>query len=119
MAEHRDDPPLNPNGDSELAVLMRDMFDDLERVKSQIVDGDSVTFTIDHQKILTAHATQPEKAASAEYEAYANHYLNIINSIKEAGPDDVMPLYNDLVNGCVSCHKAMCPGPLVRIRKLL
>lgn len=110
--------PVNPNGDSELALLMRDMFDDVERMKRQIAEGKPVSSSIDHEKILTAHATQPEKAASAEYKAFAVQYLSIIEALKDAGPDKAESLYSSLVTGCMSCHQAMCPGPIVKIRKL-
>ena len=37
-------PPIqpNPNGDSELALLMREMFDDGMRMKEQIEKGDKL-----------------------------------------------------------------------------
>lgn len=107
-----------PEWDSELALLMRAMADDLEKVKAQIEAGDSVFLSLDHEKILTAHATEPEKAASAEFQAYANHYLETLEVLKIAGPEDFVSIYSNLVDGCASCHQAMCPGPLVRIRKL-
>ncbi len=33
---------LNPNGDSELALLMRAMFDEAEQIKNQIINGEKV-----------------------------------------------------------------------------
>ena len=110
---------INPNGDSELALLMRDMYDDLERVKSQIAEGKAIESLPEHQRILTAHATEPEKAASPEYKAFATIYLQYVEALQKAEPKDVEKAYGNLINGCMSCHQALCPGPIVKIKKLL
>ena len=62
--------PINPNGDSELALLMREIFADVERIKEQVQNGETVTVEVDHKKILSAHATEPAKAASGESHAF-------------------------------------------------
>lgn len=110
--------PLNPNGDSELALLMRAMFDEAGQIKRQIANGEPVRFNLDHEEILTAHATEPEKAASAEYQAFADVYLQTIEALQTANPAQVKTLYDSMVENCMSCHKALCPGPMVRIKKL-
>lgn len=110
--------PLNPNGDSELALLMRAMFEEAEQIKQQIAKGEPITLSVDHEKILTAHATQPEKAASAKYQAFAKSYLQIIESLQSSSPAQSATLFDNVVNNCMSCHKALCPGPMVRIKKL-
>ena len=110
--------PLNPNGDSELALLMRAMYDEAEQIKQQIANGDSITLSLNHEKILTAHATEPQKAASAEYKAFAKTYLQAVKSLTEASSSQRINFYNNLVANCMTCHKALCPGPIVRIKKL-
>jgi cytochrome c556 len=110
--------PLNPNGDSELALLMRAMFDEAQRIKQQIANNEPVTLTLDHEKILTAHATEPAKAASEEYKAFAAAYLQNIKTLETANADQVAAVYDGLVANCMTCHKALCPGPMVRIKKL-
>ena len=109
---------INPNGDSELALLMRDMYDEAENIKKQIANGEVVTVSLDHQKILTAHATEPEKAASEEYKAFANMYLNSLKSLEEANETQLASRYDNLVANCMACHKTLCPGPVVKIKKL-
>lgn len=108
----------NPNGDSELALLMRSMFEEALYVKQQIENGQPVKITVDHEKILTAHATEPEKAASPEYKAFAQTYLMTIENLKKAAPEDLPDLYDNLVASCSTCHQDLCPGPLVRIDQL-
>lgn len=110
--------PLNPNGDSELALLMRAMFDEAQQIKEQIANGKPVSLSLDHEKILTAHATEPEKAASEEFQAFATLYLKTIENLQKASPEKAIKLYDNMVDNCMSCHKALCPGPIVRIKKL-
>lgn len=109
---------VNPNGDSELAILMREMFDEAKSIKQQIANGKPVELSIDHEKMLTAHATEPEKAASAQYKMFADLYLQSIKNLESAKTNEVDSLYNTMVVSCLNCHKALCPGPLVKIKKL-
>ena len=111
--------PLNPNGDSELALLMRAMYDEAAQIKEDLAKGQNVSISLDHEKILTADATEPEKAASEEYKAFAYSYLQTVRDIREAEKGQQSHSFDNLVANCVSCHKAMCPGPLVKINKLL
>lgn len=117
-SENQVQQPINPNGDSELALLMRDMFDEAQLIKEQIAKGEPIEIKLDHEKILTAHATEPEKAASPEYKAFADLYLKSIKNLQSAETDKLSSKYNNMVVNCMSCHKAMCPGPIVKIKKL-
>jgi hypothetical protein len=109
---------LNPNGDSELALLMRDMFAEAKRIKKQVENGEEVTVKVDHKKILSAHATEPAKAASAEYKTWGAAYLAGIETLKNSTPETAEAAYTSLVNSCMNCHQALCPGPVVKIKKL-
>ncbi|MCB0548882.1 MAG: hypothetical protein KDD19_14980 [Phaeodactylibacter sp.] len=113
-----DPPPLNPNGDSELALLMRAMFDDALLMKQQIEQGNVPKPGLDYQKILTAEATEPDKAASNDYKVHALSYLQTIKALQEADAPQAASLYKNMVNSCMGCHQALCPGPTVRIKKL-
>jgi CRISPR/Cas system CSM-associated protein Csm2 small subunit len=110
--------PLNPNGDSELALLMRGMYEEAERIKKQVKQGEEVTVELDHMKILSAHATEPEKAASAEFKGFAKLYLARLEELKTADGEAKEVVYKSLVESCMSCHQVLCPGPMVRIKKL-
>jgi len=109
---------LNPNGDSELAVLMRQMFEEAEKVKEQIKKGEEPKIELDHAKILSAHATEPEKVATQEFKDFAKMYLANIEQLKKANKDNVEMVFESLVQSCMSCHAELCPGPMVRIKKL-
>jgi hypothetical protein len=109
---------LNPNGDSELALLMRAMFDDAAQMKAAIERGEQPKPSIDHTKLLTASATEPEKAASPEYHSWAQAYLQMIEALQNGETALAPQLYESMVDNCMGCHTALCPGPKVRIRKL-
>lgn len=109
----------NPNGDSELALLMRDMFDEGMRVKTDVASGKRPLPNWDADAIFTAHATQPEKAASPEFKAYAQSFLEAAKAMEDASPEAYRESYQSMVKTCVACHQEVCPGPIVKINKML
>ena len=111
--------PLNPNGDSELALLMRQMYDDGMLAKQDIIDGKKISIVIDHAKMLTAKATEPEKAGSNLYKAFASSYLELAEQLNDPNNPNRVETYSNLINTCTACHKEMCPGPLVKIKKMV
>jgi hypothetical protein len=113
-----EEPPLNPNGDTELALLMRAMFDEGMDIKADIESGKHPEINLEHEKILTAEATQPEEAASPEFKSLANKYLFAVRQLGAKNNMDAGKKYDDRVQACMDCHRSMCPGPLERIKKL-
>jgi len=110
--------PLNPNGDSELALLMRDMFDDGLQVKEAVLAGQAPDVRCDYAAIHTAAATEPEKKALPAYDAFARSYEAAIEALENAPPAARAEAYQHMVNSCVQCHQELCPGPIRRINKL-
>ncbi len=110
--------PLNPNGDSELALLMREMYEEGMLMKAGLDDGQRLKGNIDYEKILTAAATEPEKAASADYKAFAATYLDAVNKLNASDYPEYDHAYVRMVDACEDCHRALCPGPLVKIEKM-
>lgn len=110
--------PLNPNGDSELAILMREMYEDGLKMKKQLQFGGKPSPSIDHSKMLTAEPTEPEKVASEEYIGYTSSYLNVISSMRSVENVNAAKLFTEMVDLCKSCHQSLCPGPIVKIEKL-
>ncbi len=110
--------PINPNGDSELALLMRDMHEDGLKAKEKIKNGELPELLLDFEKIHTAQATEPEKAASPTYQVHALSYLQAVEALKNADKNNMEQSYTNMVDACMSCHKALCPGPMVKIKKM-
>ena len=109
---------FNPNGDSELALLMREMFDDAMRMKIEVAAGKTPKVKHSFEEIFTASATEPEKVKSEIYEAVGNEYLKSVQNLKQGSKINADQLYLEVVQNCMNCHKALCPGPMVRIEKL-
>jgi len=110
--------PINPNGDSELALLMRDMELEGKRMKSEIMEGHKPEVKKFFKEIHEAEATEPEKVASEAYRMYANAYHNALEMLDESEDVDVPIAYTAMVESCMNCHREMCPGPMVRIEKM-
>ena len=110
--------PLNPNGDSELALLMREMFDDAMRMKTQIKNGGKPDVLKKFTEIHTAQPTEEGKTDIPEFKVYAQSYLQTIQAMQNADAEHAPELFHNVVESCMNCHRAMCPGPMVKIKKL-
>ena len=106
---------VNPNGDSELALLMRAMYDDAMVMKEQIAVGKRPLSTLDPEEIFTAEATEPEKAASEAYRSFGEAYLQAAEALADAPPGDYHTFYTGMVQTCMDCHQELCPGPTRKI----
>lgn len=111
--------PINPNGDSELALLMRKMYDDADAIKKLITknEGNITQEYIDElEKIHTAIPTDPE-VKTPEFEAYTKLMIEQANALFSSEENKAKG-FNSLVNRCVECHQSFCPGPIKKISKL-
>ena len=105
----------NPNGDAELALLMRQMFEETSKHKTGEV---SDPFEFSPEAIFTAQATDPQKAASEKYQMLGEAYVNSVRNYHRAKATDRDQAYEQMVGACENCHQALCPGPLVKVKKL-
>lgn len=106
------------NSESELTLLMREMYDDVAKMKTAVNKRKKVVPRVNHELMLKAVATEPEKVASPAYEALAQAYLKALKSLQQASPADAPVMYKNLIDSCMSCHSAFCPGPKTRIKNL-
>lgn len=109
---------INPNGDSELALLMREMFDDGMITKQQLLEGLDPQITVDYMAMFTAHATEPDKVARPEYAQFGKAYEQAVEGFLTADAAQRAGAYQTMVATCMNCHQVMCPGPMVKIKKM-
>lgn len=109
---------INPNGDSELAILMRDMFDEGMLVKQSVINGEEPEMKLAYHHINTATPTVEGKTATIEYELFAKAYEASVERFKNASGADRVSAYQNMVDNCMNCHSSMCRGPMVRIKKM-
>lgn len=108
-----------PNEDSELALLMRGMYEDTEKIQKALKEKRlPEDFREKFKKLHTAQATKPE-VKDAAFEGMGNHFLDKMNAVYEAKTQESqIQAFNLMLNACVSCHQVVCPGPIKRIKKL-
>lgn len=111
-------PASNPNGDSELALLMRQMFEESLNMRRAVLKGKKPKISLDLAKIHTVQATEPDKQASESYKAWGKAYLNAVKMYNEAPISQTKEMYTLMINQCMNCHGQLCPGPKVKIKKL-
>jgi hypothetical protein len=110
--------PLNPNGDSEMALLMRSMNKSTASFKELIKQGKlPEKFPAEFLKIHTAKHTD-ETTKTPVFDGFANNYINQLNNLYGSPKEELTKNYNAFVQACVDCHKAFCPGPIKTINKL-
>lgn len=109
----------NPNGDSELALLMREMFEEGKAMKQQLKNDEMPTSNVAFRQITSAHPTNPEETNTPEFEAFSHSYIQAMEELKNAGTvEEATRSYNLVIAACMGCHQTACPGPLPKIRKL-
>lgn len=105
--------------DSELALLMRDMFDKNMVIKGKLQSDDyPETYPEDFSNMHTAEATDPDEINEV-YHSFVDMYLGMIKQYNET-PDKEGKIiaFNNSVKACISCHQEYCQGPIPKIKKL-
>ncbi len=103
---------------SELASLMRKMYEDNQKLKAQVENGEiPESFPEDFYTIHTAEATDPSEI-NETFKAFAEVYLSDMEAIIASDSATVTAAYNKMVSTCISCHQVYCQGPIPKIKKL-
>lgn len=109
---------INPNGSSELALLMRSMHEDGLAAKAKFLQGETPQLHMECEKMHTAQATDPGKVANPLYTGYANALKDKVNAFDQPYSGDKVAAYQSMVDACMNCHREICPGPMSKIKKL-
>ncbi|MBP7436590.1 MAG: hypothetical protein KBA16_02615 [Bacteroidia bacterium] len=109
----------NPNGSSELSLLMRRMEKQLVDARPGVLEGklNDRNYPTEIDKINTAKPTDAETKTEA-FPVFADIYLKSVKSFLASKPEELTENYNNVVNTCLACHSQHCPWPVSRIRKL-
>jgi hypothetical protein len=105
-------------GDSELTLLMRQMYDDTALMKVAVKKRQKPVPGVQHDQLLSAVATEGKQTKSPAYQAMGQAYLKALNELLTAAPNEAKDRYKNLIDSCMSCHTTFCPGPKMRIEKL-
>lgn len=104
--------------DSELTLLMRKMYDDIALMKTAVKKRKKIATTVQHDLLLSATPTEGKQTHTPAYRAMGQAYLKALNDLLAATPDQAKDRYKKLIDSCMSCHTAFCPGPKMRIEQL-
>lgn len=103
---------------SPLAQLMRDMTVFADSTKQHLLrDEDLLPYPTRFKEMLTAEPT-PGMVDHRTYDPFAFAYLHQLDSLYKVAPGQRQTAFDELVQYCAACHGQVCPGPLVRIKKL-
>ena len=102
---------------SELALLMRGMYEKNLDLRQQIIDGNiPESFPEDFKTIHTAEATEE---LNETFKSLAVQYIANMEAITQAkNPEEGIVAYNAMINTCASCHTIYCQGPLAKIKRM-
>ncbi len=110
--------PLNPNGDSELALLMRDMYNTSDNLRIEVERGRVTSkFPQRFNEMHSALATEPS-VKNKTFSILADDYLKGLKILYSSSQEKLKSNYNESVQKCISCHENFCPGPIQKITKL-
>ena len=111
--------PLIMVEQSEMSLLMNEMFAFNESIKQQIKDGKLNNDFPEHfNKIHTAVLTD-STVRDEVFKKDAQLFLDAQKALFEVETsEDLKMHYNNAVKACISCHEVTCVGPIPRIKKL-
>jgi len=110
----------NPNGDSELALLMRNMYLEADSIKSLVVNKQgniSDDFILELENVHSAIPTDAT-VKTPEFNAFNKSLINQAKILQNT-PKNQTEAFNNFVNSCIDCHSSFCPGPIKKIEKLI
>lgn len=103
---------------SPLAQLMRDMTAFADSTKQRLLRGEDLPpYPADFKTMLTVEST-PGMVDHRTYDPFAFSYLHQLDSLYKVPAHQRQQAYDELIQYCTACHGQVCPGPLVRIKKL-
>jgi hypothetical protein len=103
---------------SPLAQLMRDMTAFADSTKQHLLRGEDLLPYPESFKTMTTAEPTPGMVDHRTFDPFAFSYLHQLDSLYKVVPAQRQQAYDELVQYCVACHGQVCPGPLVRIKKL-
>jgi len=103
---------------SEMALLMRSMYEFNKTTKMNIVNKDSLMeFPEEFLTIHTAILTDPDERTK-EFDSLSSQYLEAQKATFSSKSDSTKYYFNKSINLCIACHETRCVGPIPKIKKL-
>lgn len=102
---------------SEMSTLMEQMYIDNQRLKSRIMNGDTIGkfpnhFLKIHNSVMTDSTENDEF-----FKEQAKLFIKVQELIYQ-DPKNAKQHFNEGVDACLQCHEVKCGGPIPKIKKL-
>ena len=115
--------PLNPNGDSELALLMRELQTNTSIIEKVNFDSSEKSNNEYFAKLIESRHKLTEAEPSDKNLKSTNTYSNFVKmynySVSNFLDNNIKTNnYNNMINNCISCHQQFCLGTISTINKL-
>lgn len=110
----------NPNGMSEMSLIMEEWYDVMLKFSSQLKDN----YVVDNVETIKQNDIYKAKTSKTgvhgkQFDAFADGFFYNFNEIENTiSYGEQVAQFNLAVKSCVNCHEQFCPGPMVRIKKL-
>ena len=104
---------------SEMALLMRGMYEFNKAARVQIIKKDSLLpfpeeFLLIHKAVLTDPSERDK-----EFDTIAEQFINAQKATFSNKSDSTLYHFNKSIKLCISCHETRCTGPIPKIKKLI
>lgn len=109
---------VNPNGSSELSLLMREMYNHTAAARKALDEGKTAPYPESFLTLKTAKPTDGD-TKKEYYTTFADLYIQSLENYKGSGKSNLQKNYTAMINTCLACHSSHCPGPVPKIKKLL
>jgi hypothetical protein len=109
---------LSVRTDSELTLFMRSLFDHTQKLRDKVRKGKKFNIDFEYVRVNTAKPTFPEKIMHPDYKRFTMEFLEAADRLNRANPNERIARYREMIETCISCHKVICPGPIMRIKQL-
>ncbi len=114
-----DDKTLIMYQPSEMALLMRKMYEVNKVAKNQIIQKDILlSFPEEFSTIHSATLTDPSER-DEEFDSLAKQFISYQKTTFSSNSDSTVYYFNKSVNTCITCHETRCTGSMPKIKKLL
>lgn len=103
---------------SELAQMMREMAAFADSTKARLGRGAELPPYPEKFKTMVVAESTPGMVDHTVFDPFAFAWLRQLDTLYQVPAARRDEAYNGLVQHCASCHGTVCPGPLVRIKKM-
>lgn len=109
---------INPNGNSELAQLMRTMQADLKLAREAIEKGEKVGPLWPRFRKIRCSWPTNQADRNAAFDTAAQSYLSAVQALESAPVSEAKTAYGRVLDGCRACHEQSCSGAIPAIEAL-